>query len=87
MIVLVREYLSLSAVQVYLEPSTPPDEHKADLARLIAIPPRDRHYDPQQRIWTISNPQRYTHLLPVLEEALRLLKQRSALQARQFQKK
>ena len=47
--------------------SLPPDERKADLACLIAIPPRDRHYDPKQRTWTISHPMRYLQTLPVLK--------------------
>lgn len=67
MIVVITEQSTLSAVQVYLEPSTPPDERKADLACLIAIPPRDRHYDPKQRTWTISHPMRYLQTLPVLK--------------------
>jgi hypothetical protein len=86
MIVVVMEHLSLSAVQVYLEPSTPPDEHKADLACLIAIPPQDRYYNPEQRIWTIYHPQRYTRLVPALQGALNLLKHHSAQQVIPFQK-
>ena len=87
MIALVPESLSKNAVQVYLEPSTPPDEQKADLACLIAIPPADRCYDPQERTWTIYHPQRYIQILPVLQEALTLLKRRSAQQSLPFQKK
>lgn len=86
MIVLLLEHLSLSTMQVYLEPSTPPDEHKADLACLIAIPVRDRHYDPQTRVWHISHPQQYVHLLPVLAEGLNLLRRRAIPQATLFKK-
>lgn len=71
MIVLIEEQSSLSAVQIYLEPSTPPDERKADLACLIAIPPDDRHYDPQQRIWTIQHPARYLQTIPILKPFIR----------------
>lgn len=82
MIVLIKEQSSLSAVQVYLEPSTPPDENKADLACLIAIPPHDKHYDAKQRTWTITHPMRYIHILPVLKTFIR---QSSAKEARPFQ--
>ena len=71
MIVLIREQSSLSVVQVYLEPSTPPDERKADLACLIAIPPRDRHYDSKVRVWTITHPMRYVQTLPMLKAFIR----------------
>ncbi|MDX9864481.1 MAG: hypothetical protein RBT34_06725 [Anaerolineaceae bacterium] len=71
MIVLINEQSTLSAVQVYLEPSTPPDERKADLACLIAIPPDDRQYDPQRRVWTIKHPARYAQILPVLKPYIR----------------
>jgi hypothetical protein len=81
MIVLIKEQSSLSAVQVYLEPSTPPDERKADLSCLIAIPPQDRHYDAEQRIWTIKNPMRYTHILPILKA---FIKRRSTEKAKKF---
>jgi hypothetical protein len=87
MIALVPESLSKNAVQVYLEPSTPPDEQKTDLACLIAIPPEDRCYNAQERTWTIYHPQRHTQTLPVLQQALTLIKQRSVQQAVPFQKK
>jgi hypothetical protein len=67
MIVLINEQSTLKAVQVYLEPSTPPDERKADLACLIAIPSCDRQYDPVQRVWTINHPMHYLHTLPMLK--------------------
>ena len=66
MIVVINEQSTLSSVQVYLEPSTPPDERKADLACLIAIPAYDRYFDPKQRTWTITHPMRYTRTLPIL---------------------
>ncbi len=84
MIIVINEQSSLKAVQVYLEPSTPPDEHKADLACLIAIPPHDRHYDPAQRVWTISHPVRYMQTLPMLKPFIRHI---SAKEATPFQKK
>ena len=71
MIVLINEQSTLSAVQVYLEPSTPPDERKADLACLIAIPPHDRYYDAKQRVWTITHPMRYMQTLPMLTPFIR----------------
>lgn len=86
MIVWVREQSSLSEIHVYLEPSTPPDEQKADLACLIAIPPRDRCYDCKTRTWVISNPQHYSTDIPALQEALRHLRQRIAKNARPYQK-
>lgn len=84
MIVLINEQSTLSAVQVYLEPSTPPDERKADLACLIAIPPHDRHYDPKQRVWTIHHPMRYIQNLPMLSPFIRRMSAKAILP---FQKK
>lgn len=78
MIVLITEQSTLTAVKVYLEPSTPPDERKADLACLIAIPGTDKHYDPAQRIWTIKHPMRYTEILPVLKPCLKRLSAKTA---------
>jgi hypothetical protein len=78
MIVLINEQSSLSAVQVYLEPSTPPDERKADLACLIAIPSYDRQYDPKQRVWTIRHPIRYLQTLPILKPFVRRMSAKTA---------
>lgn len=57
-------------VQIYIRPSTPTLERKADLELINRIPPQDRKYDPDDDRWTIYHPRKYVDLIPAVKQGV-----------------